>query len=167
MIFAKTIRGLRLSCLIFIFLCSCAVGKTSTDIVAYVNQDIMNISQLEILALKYYGSVTGDHYTTDDRVLSVLKNHTIPLYSRFYALLREISPNTLELKQVHQNYVRGAGEILNGFKAKMIGLEKNDAGLMQLANRQIEEGGKEVGKWRIELYQLITKNESVKMGSKK
>jgi len=73
----------------------------------------------------------------------------------------------LELKQVHQNYVRGAGEILNGFKAKMIGLEKNDAGLMQLANRQIEEGGKEVGKWRIELYQLITKNKSVKMESKK
>jgi hypothetical protein len=147
------------------FLCSCTGGRMSKNMVVYVNQDIMNISQLEILALKHYSSVTGDHYTSDQKLCSVLKNDVIPLYKRFYALLREISPEDPELKRVHMIYVQGAGEILNGFKAKRIGLEKQDDGLIRLANRQIEEGGKTVAEWRMKLYQLITENKSVKMKS--
>lgn len=142
---------------------SCTGGRMSRNMVVYVNQDIMNISQLEILALKHYSGVTGDHYTSDQRVCFVLKNDVIPLYNRFYTLLREISPHDRGLKRVHMIYVQGAGEILNGFKAKLIGLEKKDDGLIRIANRQIEEGGKAVGEWRIKLYQLITENKSVKM----
>jgi hypothetical protein len=163
----KIARGALFSSIPLVFLFACAGGRLSKEMVVYVNQDIMNISQLEILALKHYAAVTGDHYTNDERVHSALKNDVIPLYKRFYTLLKEVSPVESEIKRIHRIYVHGAEEILNGFNAKKMGLENKDEGLVRLANLEIEEGGKKVGRWRAELYQLITKNKSVRMKSEK
>jgi hypothetical protein len=148
----------------FVFsLISCSGGKISKDIVSYINQDLINISGLENLALTHYAAVTGDHYTSDQEVCAALKENVIPYYKRFLELLRAISPEDPELIRVHTLYIYGATDIYNGFKAKMIGLEGKDEALVLLANRQIESGARQVDQWRVALYQLIAQNKAVRL----
>ena len=145
---------------------SCSSGQVSRDMVSYINEDLMNISQLESLAFKHYAAVTGDNYTNDQTVYLALKTDVIPYYKRFYELLKEISPKDPKLSRAHSLYIYGASDILNGFKAKMIGLEGNDEDLVRLANHQIESGAREVDKWRIALYKLISESKSVRLKEK-
>ena len=145
---------------------SCTSGQVSRDMVSYINEDLMNISQLESLAFKHYAAVTGDNYTTDQAVYLALKTDVIPYYKRFYELLKEISPKDPNLSRAHALYIYGASDILNGFKAKMIGLEGNDEDLVRLANLQIESGAREVDKWRIALYKVISESKSVRLKEK-
>ena len=133
---------------------------------AYINQDLMNISQLEKLAFAHYAAVTGDNYTSDEAVYLALKNDVIPYYKRFYELLKEISLKDPELSRIHSLYIFGASDIYNGFKAKMIGLETSDDSLVRLANRQIESGALEVEKWRNSLYTFIAENTAVRFKDK-
>ena len=147
---------------ILCFSLSCAGQKIPRDIIQYVNHDIMNISQLETNALKSYASVTGNNYTTDERVHDALKNTVVPFYGRFAELLREISPPTEELRRIHSFYVSGAESMCNGFKLKMVGIEKNDENLIRMGNNQIVAGRDETLKWRTELGILLQKS-AVKM----
>ena len=157
----KPLKVFCLSVLISCFLFSCTGGRASRDMVRYVNQDIINISQLEILALQHYAAATGENYTTAQNLQLALQKDVIPYYKRFYELLGKITPTDPKLKKVHLIYLRGAEEIYEGFNAKRIGLEKNDEGLIRLANRRIESGGKIVAQWQLELYRLVTENRSV------
>lgn len=141
--------------LLFSSMSGCTGSRLSHNLVGYVNQDILNISQLEIIALKHYAAVTGNNFTTNERVYKALKNDIIPYYKRFTELLREISPDSIELKRVHANYIHGSEKIYNGFVSKMIGLENKDASLIRLANHQINSGREEITKWQGGLFELF------------
>ena len=119
---------------------------------------MLNISQLEIIALTAYASVTDQNYTTDENVHETLKTIVIPYYKRFTELLREISPGSEDLAHIHSFYVNGAESMYNGFKAKMVGIEKRDENLIRLANSQIIAGRDETLKWKTELNILLQKS---------
>ncbi|MBW2053750.1 MAG: hypothetical protein JRI85_16165 [Deltaproteobacteria bacterium] len=127
------------------------------DLVEYVNKEILGIAELEKAALESYASVIGKNYTTDERVCEALKNDVIPQYRRFLELLREISPKTEEVRNVHRIFIRGSEYLLSGFKAKMVGIETKQEPLIRVANRQIEKGRIENEKWRRELIDLYRK----------
>lgn len=143
---------------VFSLIISCTGKQIPYDIIQYVNRDMLNISQMEVNALKCYASVTDENYTTDERVHEALKNVVVPYYKRFTELLREISPKTDELKQIHALYINGAESMYNGFKAKMIGIEKSDDNLINLANSQIIAGRNQTLKWKSELGLLLQKS---------
>lgn len=143
---------------VFSLAISCTEKQIPYDIIQYVNRDMLNISQLEVNALKCYASVTDENYTTDERVHEALKSVVVPYYGRFTELLRDISPETDELKRIHAFYVKGAESMYNGFKAKMIGIEKNDENLINLANSQIIAGRDQTLKWQSELGLLLQKS---------
>jgi hypothetical protein len=136
------------------FLFSCATDKVARDLVIYVNQGILGIAELERSSLKRYASVRGENYTTDQRVYEALRDDVIPQYKRFLDLLREIKPETEEIRRLHGIYIRGAEYLCKGFKTKMLGLEKKDEHLIRLGNEQIEKGREENERWRNELLAL-------------
>jgi hypothetical protein len=139
-------------------MCGCPGKKIPYDVVRYVNRDILNLSQLEATALQSYASVTGENYTTDERVYEALSDTVVPYYKRFTELLREISPESMELKRIHSLYINGAEKMHTGFKAKMVGIEKKDENLIRIGNQQIEAGRDETLKWRTELGVLLQKS---------
>jgi len=132
----------------------CAPDKVGLELVDYVNQGMLSISQLEIKALERYGAVTGANYTTDEAVYETLKNEVIPLYGRFVELLKQIPRQSDEVRQLHTLYLNGAEMMYAGFKSKQQALEKKDAALMQGANAQIEKGRVETEKWHEQLLSL-------------
>ena len=132
----------------------CAIDPVGLDLVTYINQGILNIAQLENRALESYAAVTGENYTSEDRVYWALKDDVIPNYRLFLDLLREIEPETDEVRRVHGTYVRGAEYLYRGFRTKMLALERNDRYVMRAANAEIERGRMETEKWRQELVYL-------------
>ena len=139
---------------LFLFMGGCATNRVSRDLIDYVNQGILGIVELEKRALQSYASVIGKNFTTAERVSETLKNDVIPQYERFVELLREINPETEEVMKLHRIYVRGAEDILSGFKAKRVGIETNQEPLIRTANRQIEKGRVETEQWRKELMEM-------------
>jgi len=137
-----------------LFVVCCASNKAGLELVNYVNQGILNIADLEKRSLESYASVTGKNYTTDQRVYDALKDQVIPVYKRFLDGLRDISPKDGALKRLHGVYIKGAELLYNGFKMKMLGIEKNDKNLIILSNEKIEKGRVENERWRKELNAL-------------
>ncbi len=136
------------------FVGSCATDRTNMDLVKYVNQDILDIAQLEQKALESYASVTGKNYTTNARIYEALKDDVIPHYRHFVDLLRDINPETQEVRELHGIYIRGTEYLYKGFREKMFGLETKDMYLIRAANRQIEKGRVETDRWRKKLADL-------------
>jgi hypothetical protein len=132
----------------------CAEKNIAADIVNYVNQGILDISNLEAEALKKYASVTGDKYTSDRTVYETLKNDVIPVYSKFLDMLKKISMQTDEVQQLHAIYVQGAETMYNGFVAKKQALERKDESRLIYANGVIEKGRAETERWRGKLLKL-------------
>lgn len=135
-------------------ICGCSKDRMAFELARYVNQGILNISELEQKPLERYASVTGDNYTTDERVYDTLKNFVLPYYGRFVASLHEIHPRSEELKRVHKTYIHGAELIYEGFRMKAAGLENRDAVIIRFANEKIEMGRIKTGQWRKEILAL-------------
>ena len=101
--------------------------------------------------------VTGKNFTTKKALHETLRDQVIPNYKRFLEGLRGIYPEQDEMKRLHGIYVRGAGLIYDGFKIKMLGLEKKDGSLLMLSNDKIRQGLVETETWRKELLALCVK----------
>jgi len=129
-------------------------GPAAPDIVAYVNQDLISIAELERKSLESYASVTGENYTTDQKVYETLKDFVIPTYKRFVEALRNIAPEKDIIRRVHGIYVRAAESTQEGFYTKMLGIENNDEGIIIQGNNKIEQGRLGIQKWRAELHEL-------------
>lgn len=132
--------------------------NVAMDLINYVNQDLHNLAAIEKRSLEQYAAVIGENYTTDEMIYKTLKKEVIPLYNRFYALLKSINPKTIEVKELHQIYVQAAGNIIEGFKIKMLGLEIKDDSIIVRGNRKIEKGRVGVDEWKEQLIELCDKN---------
>jgi len=148
-----------------LFHAGCATDRVAVDLVNYINQDILSIASLEQDALGRYASVTGKNYTSAAAVRDALKTGVIPRYSEFVRLLRTFRPETDEVRRLHGIYLKGADLLLNGFKTKLAGLEKDDEFLIRTANAQIEKGRMENENWRRQLSELYVKHGVAEKGA--
>lgn len=140
------------------FMVGCATSRVSYELVDYVNQGILRIAELEKKSLERYASVTGENYTTDQKVHDSLKDYVIPVYKQFLDGLRDIKPKEEEIRRLHGIYVRGADSLYKGFREKLLGLEMKNENLIRLANEKIERGRVENERWRKELTALSKKH---------
>jgi hypothetical protein len=129
-------------------------GPYANEVAEYINQGILSIAELETKSLERYASVTGENYTTNQKLYEALKDFVIPTYSRYVENLRNITSEIEDIRRVHGIYIRGAESILEGFKTKMLGIENNDEGIIIQGNKKIEQGSLEIQKWRAELDKL-------------
>lgn len=154
--------------IIHFLIAGCASDKTGTGrlitgpaakyLVEYINQGILRINALEIKAVKSYAAVTGENYTTDERVYEALKNVVIPTYKRFLDELRDITPQNEEVRNLHRIYVGSAELTYDGFKTKMMGIENNNMSIINAGNEKIEKGRDEINRWNQERIELFKKH---------
>lgn len=129
-------------------------GSAANDIVNYVNQGLIAIAELEQKSLESYASVSGENATTDKKLLDTLKDFIVPTYKRFLNGLKDIKPETQEVRKVHSTYLKAAESTLEGFQTIMIGLENKDQRVITQGNKKLEEGRVGIEKWRSELTEL-------------
>ncbi len=129
-------------------------GPAANDIVNYVNQGLIAIAELEQKSLETYASVTGENATTDQKLLDTLRDFIVPTYKRFLTGLKDIKPETQEVRKVHSSYLKAAESTLEGFQTLMIGLENKDQRVITQGNKKLEEGRIGIERWRTELMDL-------------
>jgi hypothetical protein len=160
----KRMSGLISTIIISVFLAGCVsdrfgtgkliTGSAAKELVTYINQGILRIAELEKRSLESYASVIGENYTTDERAYEELKDVVIPIYRRFLDELKNINPENEDIKRVHGIYIQGAESMYDGFKIKMLGIENKNDSLIVQGNEKIENGRKEIERWRLELIEL-------------
>jgi len=161
------IKRVSVICLLLVLMLPCCKEKeTRKQIIHYFNNDILRISELEQVALKDYGAVTGENYTSDQTLHKALTSKVIPTYSRFVTLLEEIHPPNEELRQLHYLYIQSARAYQTGFALLLSALEKRDPALTQGANRYLAEGRKKGKEWR-KGFLALCKKHGVKLIFKK
>ncbi|MEW6668924.1 MAG: hypothetical protein AB1512_27255 [Thermodesulfobacteriota bacterium] len=136
----------------------CARDPVARDLAEYVNRGVLGIAELERVSLEKYAAVTGTNYTTDKRFYDALRDDVVPLYKRFLDGLRRLRPETEEVRQLHNVYIRAAVSLYEGFREMMVGLEQQDVNIVRAANRKIEKGRAENERWRKELTALTGKH---------
>lgn len=134
--------------------CSSQQHQKALSLVEYVNLNILELAPIEARALERYAAVTGENYTSDEEVHSVLEKEVIPTYERFFRLLRDVPTEDPEIGSLHSLYVRSAGMLLEGFRMKRLALVTGDVRLMESANARIEEGRDQGAAWRARLEEL-------------
>lgn len=133
-------------------------GPAAKDLVKYANQGLMMIAELERRSLERYAAVTGENYTTDQRVYNELKDFVIPTYKRFLNELKNIRPENEEVINLHRIYIGGADLIYEGFKIKMMGIENKNESIIISGNEKIEKGRDEINRWNLERIELYKKH---------
>lgn len=140
--------------------CATNRGITSSvtvSLVNYVNQGILAIAELEQKSLERYASVTGENYTTDQKIQDELRDFIIPAYQRFADGLKAITPEEGDIQRIHAIYIKAADLMCSGFKMKLIGIENKDEAIIIQANADIEKARIENERWRQELEALYKK----------
>jgi hypothetical protein len=112
---------------------------------------IKEISPLEVGAIEAYANVTGANFRDDFTLKTVLISKVIPTYTDFLARLGRIVPQTIELKNIHQNYIEGANLQLEAFEIMIKGIEKEDRSLIETANEKLNQGKNKMRQWREEM----------------
>jgi len=128
--------------------------KLEFELTAF-RQDLMNyqseikkISPLEIEAIEAYSNVTGPNFRDDFTLKNILNSKVIPAYSDFAEKLGKIVPQTIELKNIHQNYIEGANLQLEAFRIIIKGIEKEDHSLIGTVNEKLNQGKNKMRQWR-------------------
>ncbi len=137
----------------------CAHQKISSDLAAYVNHGVLKIADMESQALADYAAVVGANYTSDQAVYEALRYQVVPLYGQFLVALKDITPQTNEVKQLHALYLRGSETMLYGFETKLLGLETGRVPLILEGNAAIEKGRVQTERWRMRLFAFFRKYE--------
>ena len=146
---------LMISVCAFSAMVGCAANRVPRDLAAYVNQGILNISELEAKSLMRYASVNCQQCDiTDEEIYNALKYEVIPNYKRFLYLLKEIRPETEDVKRLHAIFLQGAEMINGGFKIKLIGVAKKDPNLIRAAEVEIDRGMAKTYQWNRKLKAL-------------
>lgn len=117
------------------------------DLINY-ESEIKKISSLEIEAIEAYSNVTEKNFKDDSTLKNTLISKVIPIYSDFADKLRKISPQTVELRNIHQNYIEGATLQLEAFRIIIMGIEKEDRSLIQRASETLEQGKDKIHQWQ-------------------
>jgi len=156
----KRICFILLSSSVLLVACyGCAHQKITSDLAAYVNDGILRVADMETQALADYAAVVGVNYTSDQAVYEALRDQVVPLYEQFLVALKDITPQTSEVKQLHTLYLRGAETMLFGFQTKLLGLETGRVTLILEGNAAIEKGRDQTERWRARLFTYFRKYE--------
>ncbi len=144
---------------LFLGLSSCS-NEVSDDLLDYINKQLPKVADNESEAVELYESVSGDNYTDDERMYSVIKNDVVPIYKKFIDGLKSISSEikTEEVQKVHQQYIEAASLQYDGFLLILFAIETQDPNQITKANEKLNKGTDLLDEYNSDLEKLCKKN---------
>ena len=155
------VQNIFLGLILSIGLSGCS-DPVKDDLLNYINEDLKELGVLEEEALAEYASVTGDNYVDDLTTYTHIEEVVIPLYSDFLEQLEEIDPETGEVKEVHEQYIKAGNPQNNAFIKILAALEEQNYDLVAEANEMLAEGRTEIRSFKKDLGKLA-KEHNVKL----
>jgi hypothetical protein len=148
-----------------LLLAGCLGGPVQDDILNYVNDELSTARDLEVQAITSYEGVSGANYQDDQTMYDALVNKVIPNYTEFIKELESVTIETEELEEIHALYIAGAKLQYDGFLIVVEALEKQDANLIEEANKLLNEGRETINDYNAKMKELA-KEHDVKLEEK-
>src|SRR6185312_4884226 len=98
-----------------------------------------HLEQLEREAINEYDSVVGANHVDDEITYFHIKDVVLPKYRNFIEELEALRPETKEVRNVHEIYIKGSNLQYNGMVSLLSALENQDFDKLNEANQQMQE----------------------------
>lgn len=142
-----------------LILSGCFGDAVQDDIINYSNKEMLKVNELEDVAITAYDNVSGANYTDDATMHAALVDVVIPNYYQLIKELKSVDIKTDELKEVHKHFIAGAEVQYEAFETIVEALEKQDAGLIDVANGMLEQARRHIRNYQMELDILAEKHD--------
>lgn len=126
----------------FMFFITGCESEVKSDFKHFLNVDLLKISENETSAITQFNQITLQREDTDSyyqRMYSLLSTSILPNYETFVKELGDIKPETNDVRQLHQIYLRGAQKQLEAFKLFKQGIEEKNEYKITEANQLLAE----------------------------
>ncbi|MGG4490401.1 hypothetical protein [Metabacillus idriensis] len=147
---------------IFLFLlsgCSGSEDPVQEELLSYVNEILPEVTEKETAAISAYDSVSGENYTNDEVMYSVMVDEVSPTYNSFIADLEEVQVESEKLKALHENYIEAVNIQHSAFILIISGLEEQDRGKIIEANEKLATARKMIREFSDELETLAEEHD--------
>ena len=141
-----------------LFLAACGSNPVQDDLINYINEEVSPLFETETEIVEAYESVTGDNYTDDNELYNALESYIIPKYSDFIDDLEQITPETEEVRAIHEEYIEASNLQYNAMVKMLPALENQDYALISEANEMLSEGRSKMRHYVSSLESLAKEN---------
>ena len=142
--------------IVLLLLCGCS-NPVKMDIRNYSTQ-IKYLMEDEANVLKRWNSVSGANFVNDGYMYQALDTYIINNYDEFVTKLEKIQPQTKEVQNLHDMYVKGAEKQLEAFKLMKDGVAKKDKDIMNNAYKIMTDGRSLEMQWAAKYEEMAKTN---------
>ncbi|MBY7739485.1 hypothetical protein [Paenibacillus polymyxa] len=126
----------------FSILAACSTDPVKKDLITYVNDGMLPLTQDEKAVTEKYESVTGDNFTDDETLYNTLRDDIIPEYTKYLDKVEAVKTETPEVRAVHETYIKAVSTQKEALITMIDALEKGDLNLINESNTKLSEGKK-------------------------
>lgn len=129
-------------------------SKKRDTLIAYINEDVLELEVMKEEMLDSYNSVMGVNYTDDLTAYNEINDRTIPLCQELREEASKIKPTDSEISKIHSIYIKQTGKYLNAFALVIATVENQDRTQIVEANELILEADELGQDFKQALYKL-------------
>lgn len=147
-------------CLLLLFsLVGCGNSQKQDALLKYINEDLVELSDVETNFLESYGSVTGDNYTSDYDMYVEFSNNTTVLGRKLNEAAVKLAQNIddEEILEVHKIYINSTSDYMNAVSLTLAAIETQDYAQVSLANEKLNNANNLALDFKKELNKLAEK----------
>lgn len=133
-------------------------AKNYQDFFTY-SVEIRKISSLEKSAIGSFNNVIGKNYVNDETLRVALNDKVIPSYLIYLSKLESISPQTEELRSLHNIMIEGVRLQNKGFEDMLSALRSANRTELKEANLKIQKGKEKIKEYG-EKYKIIARDKA-------
>lgn len=151
---------LYLLCTILMFsMFGCTNSKKQDALLKYINEDLVELSDMETDFLESYGSVTGDNYTSDYDMYVEFSNNTTILGRKLNEAAVKLAQNIddEEILEVHKIYINSTSDYMNAVSLTLAAIETQDYAQVSSANEKLNNANNLALDFKKELNKLAEK----------
>ena len=132
-----------------------SIDRESVDLIHY-EEVVGRLSTAEGLAIAPLKQI--DDKSTDNEILTILRDTVIPSYESFYAQLESIHPQTQEIVALHRLFLDGAQAQLSGWRGMVQALDRQNSDSFQAAIKLRQSGEEQIKGWSDSMKALESKH---------
>ena len=110
-----------------------AEDQIRNDAAKYADS-LRSLANLEAEAGATFKSVIGGNFTDDETLRATLMDQVIPKYQEFLDRLEDINPDTEEIAEIHETFIKGASDHIAGFILIVRSIDEDNMVLMTESN---------------------------------
>ena len=127
------------------------------DLINYINVELPKVEDLDSKVRDDYSSVTGDNYKNDKTTYDELTKEIIPNSKKLTEQAEEITPNTEEVRSLHELFISATNNDYSAFLIIESALETQDVSKVSAGNDKLDAGRKDMRDFGAKLKALETK----------